>query len=316
MSDVHWENVATLANYGESSGTGPWIQVLMPILDMPLWRGLKGSVYSITACAVIEANGQYELNKEFVWRNDGQQLGFGETDTKGGWVKFRVEPEDLAFFRGNKDEYFYFKFILSEKVEKIVKAKNKAKKEKGEWGHEVRDLHQSGFFKNPRLWEIIGTDQQYQEFTRKRRCIVTGGWDYDGEKGVERTEFAHVRRAGDSGTAHKPEFSGVSLVHEIHRLQHSGGETAAYDKYLVRRGIDSGGVVTETAAREWFEKKALENVEKWAHERMIVEINTFLTFIKEPNIDSLTKVSPKTLKSWAESVGLQNNLPKCYKEAK
>ena len=315
MSDVHWESVAELANYGESSGTGPWIQVLMPVQDMPSWRGLKGSVYVITACLVDDVNGKYELNKDFVWRNDGQQLGFGESDTKGGWVKFRVEPEDLAFFRGNKDEYFYWKFILSEKVEKIIKEKAKKKADKGEFGHEVRDLHQSGFFKNPRLWEIIGTDQQFQEFTRKRRCIVTGGWDYDGEKGVERTEFAHVRRAGDSGTAYKPEFSGVPLVHEIHQLQHNGGETEAYDKYLVRRGIDSGGVVTEANARAWFEKKALENVEKWAHEQMVVEINTFLSFIKEPAVDSLTKVPLKTFKSWAESVGLHNNLPKCYKEA-
>ena len=314
-NDVHWENVATLANYGESSGTGPWIQVLMPILDMPRWRGLKGSVYSITACAVIETDGDYQLNKEMVWRNDGQQLGFGETDTKGGWVKFRVEPEDLAFFRGQKDEYFFFRFILSEKVEKIVKAKNKAKKEKGEWGHEVRDLHQSGFFKNPKLWKIIGTDQQYQEFTRKRRCIVSSSYDWDGEKGVERTEFAHVRRAGDSGTAHKPEFSGVPLVHEIHRLQHNGGETAAYDKYLVRRGIDSGGVVTETAAKEWFEKKALENVEKWAHERLLIALNNWNLSHGVKQATSLTQVSPSILNSWAESVGLQNNLPKCYKDA-
>ena len=197
MSDVHWENMAELANYGESSGTGPWIQVLMPVQDMPIWRGLKGSVYVIIACAMEEINGKYELNKNMVWRNDGQQLGFGETDTKGGWVKFRVEPEDLAFFRGQKDEYFYWKFILSEKVEKIAKAKNKAKAEKGEFGHEVRDLHQAGFFKNPKLWKIIGTDQQYQEFTRKRRCIVTGGYDWDEKKGLERTEFAHVRRSGD-----------------------------------------------------------------------------------------------------------------------
>jgi len=301
VTDVHWENIATLADYGESSGAGPWIKLLMPIQDMPIWRGLKGSIYVVTACAVMEANGKYELNKNLVWRNDGQQLGFGETDTKGGWVKFRVEPEDLAFFRGNKDEPFYWKFILSEKVEKIVKAKAKAKKEKGEFGHEVRDLHQSGFFKNPKLWEIIGTDQQYQEFTRKRRCIVTGGFDWDGKKGVERTEFAHVRRAGDSGTAFKPKFSGIPLVHEIHRLQHNGGETAAYDKYLVRRGIDSGGVVTETAAREWFEKKA-------------VKLNKWLTSFDEPAVDSLTKIHPRVLRGWAHSVQIQNFLPKCYKD--
>jgi len=312
MSDAHWEDVAILADYGESSGSGPWIKLLMPIRDMPRWRGLKGSTYVMTACVVVEANGKYELNKDFVWRNDGQQLGFGETDTKGGWVKFRVEPEDLTFFRGNKDEYFYWKFILSEKVEKIVKAKNKAKKEKGEWGHEVRDLHQSGFFKNPKLWKIIGTDQQYQEFTRKRRCIVTGGFDWDGEKGVERTEFAHVRRAGDSGTAYKPEFSGVPLVSEIHRLQHNGGETAAYDKYLVRRGIDSGGVVTETNAREWFEKKALENVEKWAHERLLIKLNEWIETFGQSKVDSLTKIEPHYLLSWAATKNIINNLPKCY----
>lgn len=312
MSDIHWEDVAILADYGESSGTGPWVKLIMPLHDMFRWRGLKGSTYSVTACVVDEINGKYELNKDFVWRNDGQQLGFGETDTKGGWVKFRVEPEDLAFFRGRKDEYFYWKLILTEKVEKIAKAKAKAKKEKGEYGDEVRQLHQSGFFKNPKLWPIIGTDQQYQEFTRKRRCVVTGGYMWDEAKGVERTEFAHVRRAGDSGTAIKPPFSGVPLVNEIHRLQHAGGETAAYDKYLIRRGIDSGGIVTETAAKEWFEKKALENVEKWAHERLLIALNKF----DDTEFDSLTKIPLDQVHAWAQYNHLEQYLPKCYKEAK
>lgn len=315
MSDVHWEDVATLADYGESSGAGPWVKLLMPILDMPRWRGLKGSVYVITACVVEEREGKYELNKDFVWRNDGQQLGFGETDTKGGWVKFRVEPEDLAFFRGRKDEYFYWKFILSEKVEKIVKAKAKAKANKGEFGHEVRDLHQSGFFKAPKLWAILGNDTQYQAWTRKQKCIVTGGFDWDGEKGEERTEYAHVRRAGDSGTAFKPEFSGVPLVSEMHKIQHNGGETKAYAAYMDRRNkLD--GVISEQNAKEWFNKKALENVEHWAHEMTLYALNKWFVSFDEPTVDSLTKVHPRVFRGWVYSVQLQNHLPKCYKDVK
>jgi len=313
--DNHFEDTASLWDYGESSGTGPWIKLQIPPSELPRWRGGKGSVFEITACLCNETPEGFELDKNVVWRNDGQQLGFGETDGKGGWVKFRVEPHDLMFFRGRKDDVFYWKFILTEKVEERQRAEKKAKKTKGEWGHEVRDLHQSGFFKAPSLWKILGTDNDYQKFTRNRRCIVTGGFDWDGDKGVERTEFAHVRRAGDSGTGHKPEFSGVPLVHEIHRLQHNGGETAAYDKYLVRRGIDSGGVVTETNAREWFEKKALENVEKWAHGRLLDKLNEWDMRSHGDAVDSLTKIMPTAMRRWADENGLTQYLPKCYKEA-
>jgi len=314
--DSHFENTALLWDYGESSGTGPWIKLLIPPSELPMWRGGKGNTFEITACLCDEVAGEYKLNKNVVWRNEGQQLGFGETDSKGGWVKFRIDPMDLTFFRGRKDDIFYWKFIATEKVEEIQRAKAKKKKEKGQWGYEVMALHQSGFFKAPKLWKILGTDSQYQEFTRNRKCIVSGGFDWDGEKGVERTEFAHVRRAGDSGTAHKPEFSGVPLVHEIHRLQHSGGETAAYQQYLVRRGIDAGGVVTETAAKDWFEKKALENVEKWAHGALLVKFNEWWKAKGwDFECDSLTKIPPENLFHWAKDNDMTQYLPKCYKES-
>ena len=314
MSDIHWENITKLDDWGESSGTGPWIKLLMAVRDMPAWRGLKGSVYTVTCCALRDNGEEYELDQSNVWRNDAQQVGFGESDSKGGWVKFRVEPKDLAFFRGQKDEPFYWKFIMMEKVEKVVKRKAKAKANKGEFSHEVRDLHQHGFFKNPKLWEIVGTDKQYQAWTRKRPCVVSGEFDYDTTKGEERTEFAHVRRAGDSGTGYKAEFSGVPLTHEIHaNYQHQHGETKAYAFYLDRRG-KRDGVISEVAAKEWFNKKALENVEKWAHEMTLFSINQALAKAGQPVVDSLTKIKPKTLHWWAEKHGLHAYLPRCYKE--
>jgi hypothetical protein len=301
----HWANITELADYGESSGTGPWIKLKMTLPDMSAWRGNKGDIYTITCCLVRQnIEGDHELVKDVIWRNDGQMLGFGESDASGCWVKFRVEPRDLDFFRGNKGQDYYWKFIDVNKLEGVVNAQQRAKHDKGPYGKDVQRLHKYGFFRAKAVWEAIGSDDAYQAWTRTQPCIVTGGVDWDEKSGTGRTEYAHVRRAGDSGTAHKGEYSGVPLVHEIHaNYQHQHGETAAYKYYIDRNRRKLA--ITPELAKAWFDKKAMENVEKWAHETLCKKLGT----------TSLTMVEPTILRKWAEDNNLTQYLPKNYREA-
>jgi hypothetical protein len=189
-------------------------------------------------------------------------------------------------------------------LEGVVNAENKAKVAKGPFTNDAKKLHTSGFFRAPPVWKAIGTDEQYQAWTRTQPCIVTGGVDWDEKKGVGRTEFAHVRRAGDSGTAYKGEYSGVPLVHEIHaNYQHQHGEVSAYKYYLDR--TRKNHVISPKTAKDWFDQKAAENVTRWAHESLCIELG----------YDSLTQVPPKVLRKWAEEKQVSQFLPKNYRDA-
>jgi len=302
----HWIGAADLSDYGESSGTGPWIKLRMQIESMPKWRGVKGNLYQILACLLREnAGGDLELVKDIIWRNEGQMLGFGESDSSGCWIKFRVDPRDLDFFRGNKGQAYFWKFIDTDNLEGVVNAERATKTEKGPYGTEVKRLHQYGFFRATPVWEVLGTDESYQSWTRRQPCIVTGGVDWDEKKGEGRTEYAHVRRSSDSGTAYKPRYRGVPLVHEIHsQYQHQHGETAAYKYYINRKRRKLA--VTPELAKAWFDKKAIENVEAWAHEALC----------KELGVPSLTMASPVMVRKWAEEHNLTQYLPKVYREAR
>jgi len=301
--NAHWENITELADYGETSGGGPWIKLKMKLEDMGSWRGNKGNTYEVTACFLTDdGEGNYSLVKEILWRNEGQMLGFGESDASGCWVKFRVEPRDLDFFRGNKGQYYYWKIIDMDNLEGVINAEQKSKNDKGPYGQDVRRLHTHGFFKSPEVWKSLGTDKSYQACTRYQPCLVTGGVDWDEKKGVGRTEFAHVRRAGDSGTGYKGRYSGVPLVHEIHaNYQHRHGETAAYKYYIDKRRRKLA--ITPELAKAWFDKKAAENVQKWAHDRLCELLG----------VPSLTMAEPTMVLHWAIENDVAQYLPKNYR---
>lgn len=64
--------------------------------------------------------------------------------------------------------------------------------------------------------------------------------------GEGRCEYAHVRRAGMSGTGYKPPYMGVPLTHAEHALQHQKGYGALHE----------GGI-------DWFEKQAVMYRTNW-----------------------------------------------------
>lgn len=80
---------------------------------------------------------------------------------------------------------------------------------------------------NPALLEKAkakGTDAEYQAWVRLWPSCLSGAYS-EVVHGIGKCEFAHVRRAGESGTAYKGEYSGLPLTHEEHAMQHQKGES-------------------------------------------------------------------------------------------
>ena len=87
-----------------------------------------------------------------------------------------------------------------------------------------------------------GTDKQYRRWISHQPSCVSGMFS-EWVDGIGRTEAAHVRRAGQSGTGYKAEYSCVPLTRQEHADQHQHGESyfggkeffdAQRLKYLIR----------------------------------------------------------------------------------
>jgi hypothetical protein len=83
-------------------------------------------------------------------------------------------------------------------------------------------------------------NEAFLDFVRTRKSCITDRFDVylDSTEENGLCEAAHVRRAGPSGIAHKPDYSAVPLTHEEHDLQHRQGELACLLRYLPD---DNGG---------------------------------------------------------------------------
>src|SRR5690349_4222939 len=79
-----------------------------------------------------------------------------------------------------------------------------------------------------------GTDEQFREWVQRQPSCVSGRFSeyVDGEG---RCIAAHVRRAGESGTAFKGEYAAVPLTHDEHLVQHQKGESALGGKEFFDR---------------------------------------------------------------------------------
>jgi len=237
-----------------------------------------------------------------------QLAGWQKSDSSGRapMVKFFLQSdEDVEFFEqftvtkgtGKKQitgQIFDAAIQISDQDEQSgvdLSQATPVEPEKGEWGRFAHLLHRNGFFRAKPVWQALGTDEDYQAWTRLQPCIISGDYDYaelTPGGGLEpRCEYCHVRRSGEAGTSYKPEYSGVPMKHEYHMKQHNDGESVL-------------------GTREWFDKKAMENIERWAHE----------TFVKVFICDSLTDVHPRLIQDWALENSLFNFLPREIKEWK
>ncbi|HKJ86911.1 MAG TPA: hypothetical protein VKA48_00120, partial [Gammaproteobacteria bacterium] len=157
-----------------------------------------------------------------------------------------------------------------------------------------------GSLRAPPVLEALGSDQEYQAWARTQPCVVCGGYDYDPDTGVQQNEFAHVRRANNSGTSLKPEWSGVPMCHQHHHVQHNQGEVAAY---LEQPGFPEGDAeVAVDTVKDWFNSEVSEHLERWAHEKMRSLFE----------VDHLKHVPPEQIADWFHHHDLAPYLPRRF----
>jgi hypothetical protein len=269
------------------------------------------------------------------WSNEAPLLGYGESDSAGAWLKFRVTPEDLEHFRGLKGTVFYLTTVeIANDGTPVVKATSEESQDDKNtraarmmdavktaepvkpYGHQASELYRSGFFYALPVLEAIGTDVEFLDWIRAQPCAVTGERDYhkDEATGVvtERCEAAHVRRIADgAGTAEKPPYSAIPLVHAWHDAQTRYGESVfadlsknVYDRESRLLGVEVN-LDAKNAARlgkEWMDKTRNKYVVDWASHTLAS------LFGKQ----SMGFVDPDDVVLWATARNIPHYLPKTY----
>lgn len=152
------------------------------------------------------------------------------------------------------------------------------------YGHYAQALYRNGFFFNPKVLQAIGTDEEFREWIQRQPSAYSGKFS-EYVAGEGRCVAAHVRRAGESGTAIKAEYACIPLTDEEHRLQHQKGESAL------------GGP-------EWFDKKRARYVQEWAAHTLAQ--GWFA-------VESMGYVEPALMREWALENDLMQFLPGVYK---
>ncbi len=199
-----------------------------------------------------------------------QLIGFGESDSTGPWLKFRLaDPSQLAVFRGLKGESLP---VAIGKPDIEAAAAPPKKPEKGPYGEYWKKLMAGWNVEGEHVFltdftsvlELLGTDTNFLGWLHQEPCCVVGS-RHDGD-----IVAAHVRRVNKgAGQGIKPKFSAVPMCDGHHRLQHSQGESAV------------GG-------REFFDKQAQNYRAKWF----------FLLLKQKFGVDSLTHLKPQDFLDW------------------
>ena len=174
---------------------------------------------------------------------------------------------------------------LDDRGARIAIARLRAK----DYGQLAKGLYQSGVLTLPVVASALGSDDEYQRWTRQQPCILTK------REGVQ---FAHVRRAHNSGTGYKPMYSGIPLSPEAHRLQHQKGELECLRHY--------GRPVSDVdSAKDWFNRACAHNLRLWSWNKLRTSLG----------VDSMRDATPAQVVNWFDSHDLRALIPKAYREA-
>lgn len=154
-------------------------------------------------------------------------------------------------------------------------------KKRGDW---VAALYKSGWFNNPHVLAVLGTDDAYRAWVQKQPSAFSGQFS-EYVNGEGRCIAAHVRRAGESGTGYKAPYACIPITNEEHQRQHKEGESAL------------GG-------KDWFDKARAKHVAEWGHGRLREMFE----------VDSLTEIPRDEFVLWANAMHLLKTLPLALKE--
>lgn len=105
------------------------------------------------------------------------------------------------------------------------------------------------------------TDKKYRDYISTLPSCISGRFSQYLETGEGRNIACHVRRASNSGTGYKPEFSCVPMTDEEHQYQHKSGELGV----ILRFGQGRSGIVdcSVEGAKDWFDRKVVLYRKMW-----------------------------------------------------
>lgn len=219
------------------------------------------------------------LNALIVTRRPAKEMADGTLR-----VQLDVEPNDrkqfLEMFPDNGDPICVAK-LDPESIRRhqnqtaFAETPTEKKKGKGEHGKFAQWLVKHGFFRNPALWQVVGTDAEFIEWLKQQPCCI-GRRECAGD-----VVAAHVRRvATGAGTGIKPVYSAVPMCDHHHQKQHTEGESAI------------GG-------KDFIDKKRIIFLESWSR----------LTMKTKLGIESMTQLSPQHLELFLRDTGINVNIP-------
>lgn len=112
------------------------------------------------------------------------------------------------------------------------------------------------------------TDKAYREFIQTLPSCLSSTFSEYLEDGRKLCVAAHVRRAGESGTAFKAPYSVVPMTQTEHLYQHQHGELACLVKFtrdpqLKTTLLNASPVEAERIASEWFDAQVVKYREMW-----------------------------------------------------
>lgn len=231
---------------------------------------------------------------EIIHHGDVQLLDFGESRTIGPWIKLRLnDPDDLAVFRGmdtasmKKTGHILSCTLAQGDIAEL--AQEEKPKPKGRHGAFWREMIASGVFRCPPVLEAIGPESAFEDWIRAMPSVISGEFDWDGEKGEGRNQCCHIKVVSEgSGTAEKPPYFAVPMTAAEHAMQHQSGYSAVAD-------------LPEGEALEWFRKQAEHYRTEWASKRLAEEL--------APGAESRSQVNPDVVRCWFADNELEIYLP-------
>lgn len=278
-------------SWGDSRRSGPWVKLqldnhndLEPLRQLDI----TGKMGKHVLCA--------NIHDEFseIFEDMVQVLDWGETRRHGTYLKVALPDSELLDpFRGySADKTLTAQITLEQQI------KEKEPEHKP-YSEEAQKLWQSGFIDQMEVIQLIGSDDDFAHWIQYQKCCICGSGDYVQETGELMCEAAHVRRAGESGTAYKQDYSRVPMCHKHHYHQHQQGELFVFlERYPEEDEPDTYALGAK--AKEWFDKKALEYLRKWVWEGLKRELGH----------EHWYQVPPELVTKWAKAYEVEKFLPR------
>lgn len=101
------------------------------------------------------------------------------------------------------------------------------------------------------------TDKRFLDWITHQPSCIDGSWSEFHDDGP-RCIAAHVRRAGEAGTAFKPKYSAVPMTFDQHNEQSWHGEAACLNRFRPKNGM-----WTNAEAKQFFDEQRIKYLTRW-----------------------------------------------------